>query len=599
VPSLKVRLNNGLELADPFIIASSHFTATKKAFEYLSVINPSAITIKTISKKHGGESHDKKEDRILKAVNNWNGNYIGIYADGPKKTELLGPGLAHDMINDAKKTLPKSKIGISILQGEDYEEIKNLLAKGCKYDYVELNLKYSLRLDEDKKKEIERIIEEINTDCEQFCKIFHEYPKFIKFSREMEVFLNELACSSFFETIETHKVVVIVANSKKCIAPPSYSSFKHPNTLTTGVIVGDYLFLDTYNFIDSLNKIVKDVKNGWVSAGGGISSIGEIIDCIALGVNSFQICSLIHRRGIFSIEMLRRQLSACFKHFKCNNFTDFNKLINSTPDRIEELNNIFTNKQKVMKAINDQAGKLINAFMTESEDSDLLKHNFSESVNKDTVNLAGTNGSVLSYTLAFCLANGISNYNTKLVPSKEINKGDYNSVIISNAYKDDFCKTHPDWVSSKIGNACYSLMGIAKDLNDIRRIFLFESLSSDKMKIEIQKKGKYEYKYIDPLALAPLLISWEDDMGILAKKPLTDLYSILMPNYLSKKWHSLYDCNSPIWLITKKELNETVSADIKKLIISIRSKPDLMVRNLFNHGFDNHLANFLYRDAST
>jgi dihydroorotate dehydrogenase len=88
-PSLNVRLKNRLELADPFIIASSHLTATKSAFEHLSVIRPSAITIKTITKKFGGGEYDYKEARRLKAITNWNGNYIGLYTDGPKKTGLL------------------------------------------------------------------------------------------------------------------------------------------------------------------------------------------------------------------------------------------------------------------------------------------------------------------------------------------------------------------------------------------------------------------------------------------------------------------------------------------------------------------------------
>lgn len=502
------------------------------------------------------------------------------------------------MINDAKEILPTSKIGISILQGEEYEDIKASLAKGCEYDYVELNLKYSLRLDEDGKKDIARIIDEINTDCESFCKVFDEYPKFIKFSREMEIFLNELACSPFFKTIEKHKVVAIVANSKKCIAPPSFSSFQHPNPLLNGVIVGDYLFLDTYNFIDSLNKIFIGGKNGWISASGGISSIGEIIDCIALGVNSFQICSLIHQRGIFSIEMLRRQLLACFEYFKCKNFDEFRGLITSDSVRVKELNKIFIDKPRIKKAINNQAEKLINALQMELKNSDLLGNDYPELKNQDAVNLAGTDGTVLSYALTFCLANGINNYSTKLVSSKEIGEGEYDSVIISDAYKDDFCKARPDWVSSKIGNACYSLMGVAEDMDDIKRIFHFKSLSSEKMKIEVQKRGKYKFTYIKPFELASLLISWEDDMGILAKKPLTDLYSILMPDSLSKKWHSLYDCGSPIWLITKKEFNEAVSTDIKNLIINICRKPEIVVMNLLNHGFDKYLANFMYRDVS-
>ncbi|MDR0443428.1 MAG: hypothetical protein LBH44_08495 [Treponema sp.] len=594
--SLKVRLKNGLELADPFMVASSHLTAGTNNFEHLSAISPSAITIKTISKKFGGENSEKKESRTLKAVKNWNGNYIGLYADGPKKTELFGPGLAHDMIKAAKRILPTSKIGISVLQGEEYEDIKVSLARGCEYDFVELNLKYSLRLDEDGKKDIARIIGEINDDCENFCKVFHDRPKFIKFSREMEVFLDELARSPFFNTIEKNNVVVIVANSKKCIAPPSYSSFQHPNPLLNGVIVGDYLFLDTYNFIYSLNNIFDGEKNGRISASGGISSIGEIIDCIALGVNSFQICSLIQQRGKFSIEMLRCQLSACLEYFKCRDFTEFREFITSNPEKVKELNNIFINKTKIVEAINSQAQKLIDTFLMESKDGDLLKNDYPETKNQSAVKLAGTDGTVLSYALTFCLASG--NYCTELVSSKEISKGGYDSVIISDAYKDDFCKIHHDWVSSKIGNACYSLMSVAEDMNDIKRIFLFESLSSDKMKIEIQKMGEYEFTYIKPLELASLLISWKDDMGILAKKPLTDLYSILMPDNLSKKWHSLYNCGSPIWLIAKKEVNEAVSADIKNLIINIRSKPEVVVKNLLNHGFDRYLANFLYRDAS-
>jgi dihydroorotate dehydrogenase len=70
--------------------------------------------------------------------------------------------------------------------------------------------------------------------------------------------------------------------------------------LLNGAVVGDHLFLDTYNFIGKLNKIYADKKKTGcleVSASGGISSIGEIIDCVDLGVNTFQICSLIHQRG--------------------------------------------------------------------------------------------------------------------------------------------------------------------------------------------------------------------------------------------------------------------------------------------------------------
>jgi CRISPR/Cas system-associated endonuclease/helicase Cas3 len=94
------------------------------------------------------------------------------------------------MIKEARRILPSTKVGISILQNEDYEDIKKSIGGG--YDYVELNLKYSLRLSKDGKKDIARIIEEINTDCEKFLRCFYENPKFIKFSREMDTFLNRV-----------------------------------------------------------------------------------------------------------------------------------------------------------------------------------------------------------------------------------------------------------------------------------------------------------------------------------------------------------------------------------------------------------------------
>lgn len=602
MPNLKVCLRNELELADPFIIASSHLTASKDAFEKLSVVCPSAVTLKTISKKHGGAKYDDhKGKRILRPITNWNGNYIGLYTDGPKNTELFGLSIAHDMIKEAKRILPSSKIGISILQNEDYEDIKKSIGDG--YDYVELNLKYSLRLNEDRKKEIVRVIEEINTDCEEFCKVFHDNPKFIKFSREMEAFINELTCSLFFDMIEKYNTVIIVANSKKCVAPPSYSSFVNPNPLQNGVVVGDYLFLDTYNFINRINQIYAD-KNKLdcfeVSASGGISSIGEIIDCIGLGVNTFQICSLITQRGIFSIEMLRRQISACLEYFECKNFNEFRDLIILNPGKKKDLYKIFSDKPKITENINKCAPELMNkTLLAESDKSDLLIHDYHESENQVTIGLAGTNGTVLSYALTFCLANSVTNYITKLTSSKEAVNGEYDSIIISDAYKDDFNIKHPEWVSSKLGNACYSLMSVASRLKDINRVFLFKSLSSEKMKIEVQKLGNFDFIYIEPSELAPLLISWENDMGILAKKPITELYSILMPDYLSKKWRSLHDFSSPIWLIAKKENIENISADIKRLILNIRSKPDVMVKNLLNHGFDKYLTDFLHGDVST
>jgi hypothetical protein len=47
--------------------------------------------------------------------------------------------------------------------------------------------------------------------------------------------------------------------------------------------------------------------------------------------------------------MLRRQLFACLKHFECGNLDEFKNLITSTPDRVKESYEVFTNKSKIIK----------------------------------------------------------------------------------------------------------------------------------------------------------------------------------------------------------------------------------------------------------
>lgn len=314
---LKIKLTNGLELDDPFIIASSHLTDSVNAFEFLSKAKPAAVTTKTISIKYGGNKNSAKKSRTLKRLSSWRDNYVGLYADGPKEKELWGLEISNELLKDAKNILPDAKLGISVLQGEDYLSIKNGL--DVKYDYVELNLKYSLRLSEEKKLKLSKVMKELKKDILSFCTVFDEYPKLIKLSREAFYFLKEIFTSSINEILLEHKVAVIIANSKKLDGPPSYTRFVNASKLENGVIVGDYLFLETYNMIKDFSGMYKEIE---IVGNGGIMSIGEVLDCLSLGVTTFQICTLIHRDGKAALDNLRGQLNYCMQELKVQNLQE-------------------------------------------------------------------------------------------------------------------------------------------------------------------------------------------------------------------------------------------------------------------------------------
>jgi len=588
--SLKISFNNGLVLDDPFIIASSHLTDSAKAFEHLSPINPAAITTKTISKRFGGNKFTSKPPRTLKQISSWSNNNIGIYVDGPKETELWGIGIAFDLLIEAKRILPKTKIGISVLQGEDYKEIKKSLDDN--YDFVELNLKYALRLYEDKEKKISLVINEIKSDIVDFCKTFLDYPKFIKFSRETYSFFSELLDSDILSIIHEKNVAVIIANSKKMDAPPSYVRFINPEIITKGVIVGDYLFPETYNIIKDFQKLNKDIE---IIANGGIMSIGEIIDCITCGIKSFQICTLVHRKGIYVIEMLRRQLMSCMKKFNCANLDDFILVAKKNKYGLEKVNNLFISKEKLGDLIKNKGLKYLNKSLLNEISDDFKSIGTLDNDYPYNIKFAGTKGSILSYALSFYLTS-FNKYEISIGSSKEILKAkDYDSVIISNAYLEEFKKENSNWKVTKIGQVKYGLMSINRDVSKIRKVFLFESEGSEKAKIELQKYKTFHFEYLKPEELSPLLIGWDESLAILAKYPLTDLYKFLLPEELQNDWEENFSIITYIWLCTKNNVTllNTLIKDLQNLMKLISSNTENAITNLLKFGFNDYLIDLL------
>ena len=207
---LRTVISPTFSLRDPFIIASSHWTANENAFKQFRTFEPSGVTLKTTSQAKGGDGSRSLEQRRKSALEDSYGNNFAFFTDGPKTLELIDIPATYHLTQIAKEVLPKTAIGLSVLQGEDYAEI----ASGLKldlYEYVELNMKYSFRsLPSD---QLTEFVKAFTADVQKFISAFQSRPLIVKFSREATPLLRLGALADLLATIADVEGAILVANS--------------------------------------------------------------------------------------------------------------------------------------------------------------------------------------------------------------------------------------------------------------------------------------------------------------------------------------------------------------------------------------------------
>src|SRR5262245_23706345 len=106
------------------MIASSHLTSSENSFRQLASVHAAAVTLKTTSELTGGDGKpgEGRERNKLRLRNPF-GSTFAFYTDGPKQLEHWNLATTAEMTPVAKKLLPDSLIGLSVLAGEDYKLI--------------------------------------------------------------------------------------------------------------------------------------------------------------------------------------------------------------------------------------------------------------------------------------------------------------------------------------------------------------------------------------------------------------------------------------------------------------------------------------------
>ncbi|MHC4090936.1 MAG: beta/alpha barrel domain-containing protein [Planctomycetota bacterium] len=570
---LSVEVLPGLTLRDPFMIASSHWTASKQSLSSLAPFRPSALTLKTTSQRHGGDGKSYIGDRVRAKLRDSRQSEFASFTDGPKTLELLDVPSTLLLTNDAKALLPSTAVGLSVLQGEDYSAIASDLLRDD-YKYVELNMKYTLRgVDLDR---VSQSLGELGDDLRLFLSAFESRPIFVKLSREFTHLMRLRCARPIFELIEARGCGVIIANSLRLTVAPSRADDNAE--LAGGVVVGEHLFLDTYDTIRRIKDLLgPDPPQPPIVASGGIVDVGGVVDVIAAGAGAVQLCSMLDLHGVHVLALLRQQLAEIVTPFK--SVIAFRDELNESPIEWE-------NAAAHARTLAARPSDRINAVFEQTSQidevlADTIKVECSDVCSPPTAEAAGadpqahtrfvvTKGNVSGWMLgqaiieryAFCAIECVNSgeFCRKL---KGIDFG-WDLALLPRSCFDFLLRQEADTLGGRtpreIGKAfqsVYELVGVSTSgLDAVGNLFHFGGNSSRHALGQLLKHCRPRATEVIGKQVLPLLTFWEEGAAILAKPPLSRLYRMFCKDSLQSVWQTLWSNKEDVLLVGSADFLE-------------------------------------------
>lgn len=602
----------GLILRDLFMISPSHWTATEKSLANIAPFSPSALTLKTTSVLRGGSGNADIGRRRKSTLEDSRGNRFATYTDGPATLELLDCAATYSLTCSAQRLLPSTKIGLSVLQGESYETIARIL-RPENYSYVELNLKYSLR--EVQLATLQDFLNDLKRDIELFLEAFGSLPVLIKLPREATALLSLADFQEVFSVISQAQGAVIIANSLKTVVPPSRSSLPTLSELKDGVIVGEHLFLNTYNAIRALTK---NKQAGHtippIVASGGVVDIGGVMDVLAAGASAVQLCTALDIWGPFVLPLLRDQLRTIgneydslteFMQKLCQEATVWEKAARIARElRVNEkvsVERIFEDDESVLQ-------HLKNALIEECKDQEKSLVPDEEVQVPEDLRFVVSKGNISTFLLGNLVVEQCN-----LRPLHFDSAADFCSQLTEPDFHWDFAilpdstlrylgkqKGHvlDDCLPIKIADVAKSsihLMGIhGLSLSDLRGVYHFRGNSARFALSRLLKECQPSTDDLIGPQLLPLLRCWDERKAILAKLPLASFYGGLCRNRVQKKWSTIWSVSEPLTFVASKSLlngkngpriAESVLACLVIQRQSVLQNPERAAKRLRNEGF--------------
>lgn len=318
---LTTTIGNVIKLANPFWIASSHFSENQSMIERWHEIEPAALTLKTCTRKDRIETKRSIRTKTAHLVPRYGRSY---YCDGPKSKELKSYEENKDLLQKAKRLLKTTKIGTSLLASkeEDYDQLHDMCSES---DFIELNLKYSFRgaagdesffgVQANKWQETIGLVK-------AFLKSFADKPVFVKISRELDWLPGTKEATELVCLLREHKKAgLIIANSQKL----DIGDFIYENEETSlrgGVITGEALFDGTLKIIEGMRDLCVSQSVPIVATGGMVDE-QQVLMALRSGADAVQLCTAFDYNGVTFYQTLVSALKARIKWRGLSEFPTF------------------------------------------------------------------------------------------------------------------------------------------------------------------------------------------------------------------------------------------------------------------------------------
>ncbi len=571
---LTVRIGK-LALRDPFMIASSHRTSTEPALRQLALVSPSAVTLKTTSQIKGGDGElaaaeqPEGRRRKIRTLVDSQFQHLGYWTDGPPTLEFWDIPTTAEMTRTARGLLPGAALGLSVLAKENYDTIAQALDPRY-YDYVELNLKYSLRVPTH---EIESTINACTDELKSFSKAFDNHPLFVKLPREITSFMDSSACIQLVKAAASVEAAFVVANTLRATIPPSRVDPKYaPEPLVSGVAYGELLFVDTYNLVCRLRSLLEQLGLTIpLVATGGIGDLPGIVDLLEAGVDAVQLCSVIDNRGIEVVELLREQLREICAPGSLHELQQTFKAPHSYGFLTTKARDIDISESNLIKSyLTDKImlPALEASLRSECQFTDPQQR--AENVNElAPFRLAHTRGTPSSWYFALAAGDKLRAERREFTNSAQLLRdlgadpfdlgflnGTTYEWLTKNASR--LGTAMPERIAP-IANVMFELVGITGlDVSDVARVYHFGGSSSRAAMTALLKLNpRLEAVSLTPKALFPLLRFWRAENAILMKPPLARYYGLLLRPEARPKWTALWTFPCELLLVGSRAFIST------------------------------------------
>ena len=341
MPLLTVPIFDNFVLDNPFWIASADLSHTIGGLKKLSAYQPAAITLKTTAPKRRSQP-GTTEQKYTRAVHVHQDPFLRhrrgeilstFYCDGPPK-EYLSIKATEQLLKEGRQLFPSTKIGISIFMDEDYARIANKLLEFS--DFAELNLKYAARPQGSSAAgaaffgQQQHATDHILAEVAAFCEVFADRPMFIKITRELSWLrpcreLKALAAVIHREREKGRQLGVVIANTRKtkisADLTANYHKGEFPGDLSGGIVAGEYLYIETYNLVQSISS-EPALAGVPIIATGGITTISNLVELIHAGAKAVQIYSALIAYSVSYYEELRDSLATLLQRSNLDSYTD-------------------------------------------------------------------------------------------------------------------------------------------------------------------------------------------------------------------------------------------------------------------------------------